>query len=1003
MKFLGAKNATFVLVFLSLIFSFTLKDAVFATDPTLTLTASDEINLSIIPGVTSLATGTITAETDNESGYTIIPSVPGIGDLYSSELGESIPVVTLDQPGVGKLFDEMDNEFGYSLDAVHFYPLDQLPETTLVTNQTNGGNPNQYTLTVGANVDLMVSIGEYTTSIELTMVANDPLICLPESICYYGNGDDGTVGRFVQEAESNTEVMLTPPNFSKPGYAFDSWNTEADGSGTRYAPSQTITLGDISDYGFPLYAQWRASSDMMQNWTGCSALATGDAVALTDMRDNNTYLVAKLGDGKCWQVENMRIVPQTAKFSVNNTNNPTNSFITEAKASTSIPTFCSANTAACINQIQYNANNIDRSLDPAYNVNVAGEWHSWYSYGVYYNWYTATAGHGVHEMASGNTAGDICPVGWRLPTGGTSGDYGNLNQAINRGRGNTDVIYHEYPNNFSYSGNNSKLNADDGRATFGRQWTSSVVNNSTAYRLGYGTATLNNKNYNKWAGMSVRCLVKDNIPSITGNIVYDANGGSGTMENDEDVPLYTTLVKENTFTMEGGTFYGWNTAADNSGYSVNDGDLATTVIDALGLTDDGTLTLYAIWGTTITLTFDAAPSTTVIAPISENTLTGQVEIMLPATVPTYYEHVFLGWSFTEGATTADYQPGDTVTLNSDSAIYAIYTPESCAAKKICYRGNGATAGMALIQNVNSSATVTLGGSDYSREGYGFIGYNTEEDGSGTYYGPQQSYTTGDLATEGVNLFAQWLPSAGNMQSFTSCGTMSVGDITALTDTRDGNVYAVAKLADGKCWMIENMRLDPVEAEITAENTNNPDSTFLTRLSTLTASEEVCNTDNDATCTDRIFYNTNNINRSLTPSSTSNSSPASWYSYGVYYNWYTATAGNGTYSKTSGNVTGDICPKGWRLPTGGSNNSDLVAITAAINNGNATNDPGFRSFPANFVYNGDLAVVTASRGGNGRYWTSTAKDNNNAYRLGIPTKRYNEYKKWDGFGIRCVTE
>ena len=45
-------------------------------------------------------------------------------------------------------------------------------------------------------------------------------------------------------------------------------------------------------------------------------------------------------------------------------------------------------------------------------------------------------------------------------------------------------------------------------------------------------------------------------------------------------------------------------------------------------------------------------------------------------------------------------------------------------------------------------------------------------------------------------------------------------------------------------------------------------------------------------------------------------------YGNYYNWYTATAGTGlgTMSSTSAssltNATDSICPKGWRLPDGG---------------------------------------------------------------------------------------
>lgn len=44
-------------------------------------------------------------------------------------------------------------------------------------------------------------------------------------------------------------------------------------------------------------------------------------------------------------------------------------------------------------------------------------------YGGYYSWFTATAGTGKADMASGNAASSICPKGWRLPTGGSGGEY----------------------------------------------------------------------------------------------------------------------------------------------------------------------------------------------------------------------------------------------------------------------------------------------------------------------------------------------------------------------------------------------------------------------------------------------------------------------------------------------------------------------------------------------------------------------------------------------------
>lgn len=60
---------------------------------------------------------------------------------------------------------------------------------------------------------------------------------------------------------SGSSVMLRPSNFSKPGYGFAGWNTEMDGLGTNYGPSQTITLGDLSEEGLQLYAKWAQSAE----------------------------------------------------------------------------------------------------------------------------------------------------------------------------------------------------------------------------------------------------------------------------------------------------------------------------------------------------------------------------------------------------------------------------------------------------------------------------------------------------------------------------------------------------------------------------------------------------------------------------------------------------------------------------------------------------------------------------------------------------------------------
>ncbi len=829
--------------------------------------------------------------------------------------------------------------------------------------------------------------------------------CEAGKICYIGNGDDGIGTMPEQTASSNASVSLIPSNFSRSGYGFMGWNTEADGSGEMYGPGDTITTGDLSLGGQKLYATWIQSTGILQNWTGCSAMSTGDVTALTDFRDGETYLVSKLADGNCWISENMRMRPNSMKLSNANTNNPTTNFINLAKVSTSSIQLCSDSTEACDNTVSYNLNNLDRNLTASYNTD--GNNLSWYSYGGMYNWFTATAGNGTYSFTSGNVTGDICPAGWRLPIGGTSGEFVTLNTLINNNSTSSDVGFRKYPINVIHSGDyNSATSTNRGSGV--RIWTGASSNSADAYRFGGSAAQMTPKNvYRKWVAFSVRCVAKSSVPSVSGNVHYEANGGTGTMADDVNVDFYQAAAKANGFTKAGYAFSGWNTAADGSGTDVADEDMIAEAVANLGLSEGETLTLYAIWGKTLTLEYDANGGTGAPEASTGIGITSY-DFTVTSITPTREEYAFIGWADDDEATAADYTAGDTVTVTtaeSPKTLYAVWKPVECSAGTICYRANGADAGMAITHTVSSNTQTVLMPSDFSREGYGFLGWNTAADGSGIMYGTMATMTTGDVTSEGEILYATWKSSDGTMQNFSGCSAMSSGDVTALTDSRDGNTYAIAKLADGKCWMMENLRLDISTATMTAANTNSPTAAFLTEAETTFPTTTMC-TANSAACFDQILFDANNTNRSLNTSFNNNNGISSLYAYGVWYNWYAATAGNGTYSLTSGNAAGDICPAGWRLPTGGSG-GEVQVLNNTMNSGLGNSSVGLRAYPVNMVYAGDHnGSKDQSRGVYARYWTRTVSDVNNAYRLGVnatevtPVKAYN---KWDAFTIRCLAE
>ncbi len=940
--------------------SFT-SSAVFAENDISIMISNNPVEMNLLPGQFDEETQTITASTTNIAGYTIgiRTTGPNSSLVNTDDSSYTIPTFTLPSGSDSIPVSELGFGYGYSLDSGATYlpvPEPTVAYSTTLFKTSTAGTNNHY-LTFGVNVPLATAAGTYINTFSVEIVANLEL-CAAESICYNGNNDDGRGTMADQPAASNTSVNLIPSNFSRPGYGFRGWNTKADGTGTNYGPNQTITVSDLSNEGLQLYAMWVPSSGDLQGWNGCEAMSSGDITALTDTRDGNTYAVAKYADGKCWMMENLRLDLSDTNVVINsnNTNKPTNSFITAANAHpASSNSFCTNNTDGCVTRILHNTNNINRNLTPDYNTNDSSS--SWYSYGVYYNYYTATAGNGGSSFTTVGAAveGDICPVGWKLPTSNSRSDeYAKLDLAYG-GTGNNQSTeptgsvaserWRAYPLNYIYSGEQNGTSGYNRGISAGMN----TANNAGAYRsvnlwLRAAGISMVGNSTSKNRGQTVRCIKKESS-NIVGNIHYDANGGSGAMSDVQDINFQTAHAANNQFTRANYEFLGWNTNANGRGIAVSEGGALDDVAVQLGLTDGDTLTLYATWR------------------------------------PVY---------------------------------------------RIVYDGNGADAGsMTSVTQVRSTGDFNLWAPNYSRNGYGFAGWSADAN-AGTkilnhqdvkVYGPNQNIKLDNEfignadANNQITLYAVWLApdSTDTLQSFSGsrCNSMSVGSLLALSDERDGDTYTIAKLADGNCWMTENLRLDPSTTTFTANNTNSPTASFISKALSSQTSTILCNDDNSA-CIDEVAFNANNLDRTLAASPSTNDDMSSWYGYGMMYGWYTATAGNGDYEMSSGSVVGDICPAGWRLPTGGTHGEyvDLVNDLAG-NNATETNN-NMLAFPNNFIYSGDYNHDTSGgRGTYGRFWSATPDGKVKAFRLGVAISNgatpAGSWNKWDAFAVRCIVK
>ena len=431
-----------------------------------------------------------------------------------------------------------DNTWGYSFSTnsgTSWSNYSGLPLYTaaagaeLVNNDGSGSTPVQFK--IAAKASNIQASGAYTNTINFTAVANpeptpQPITCDAGKICYSENALDSEGSMAEQTASSNSSVTLMASNYSRSGYGFAGWSPTMDGSGKIYGPNETITTGDLSSTGMPLYAIWVRSAGSMQDSSTvasvCSSLDTapidGTATlssvsALTDQRDNNTYAIAKLADNKCWMIENMRL-DNTPELSNANTNSPslpltniydatnptTSNHLSASITPSSSTPWCTTNSAACDDQsMLYTGNTTERGTNPATSANT-------YSYGNYYNWYSATAGNGKYANGSGYTApGDICPTGWTLPTSGsTDKDFATLYSSLS----STVANIRKYPNNFLYSGNVYGSSVYD-RGSNGYYWSKSANSSYGAYNLYFGSSGVYpSNNYNKFSGFSVRCLAQ---------------------------------------------------------------------------------------------------------------------------------------------------------------------------------------------------------------------------------------------------------------------------------------------------------------------------------------------------------------------------------------------------------------------------------------------------------------------------------------------------------------
>ena len=326
--------------------------------------------------------------------------------------------------------------------------------------------------------------------------------------------------------------------------------------------------------------------------------------------------------------------------------------------------------------------------------------------------------------------------------------------------------------------------------------------------------------------------------------------------------------------------------------------------------------------------------------------------------------------------------------------------------------------MSITHEGTIGQKIKLIASNFKRSNYGFAGWSFDSNAANdldnaTIYGPNSSITITNIDSPGEikTLYAVWIETESNvtMQTFDSTAEPYVsapnGTVIALTDSRDNDTYAVAKLADSKWWMIENLRLGS--------------NTSISLTTSDTAISNGINLDSSTTSFNGGSTDIKlNASNKLSPANPIVDSTSNIYTYGNYYTWAAAIASS--YSYTSTTALTSICSYGWHLPTGGSSSeivnlkTQLSNLAASMNSNITPTDAEmseiFRGFPNNFVYAGyRYNSNQASKGTQGYYWTATSRASTYAYYMIIsdsfvlPNNVNNTNAKYYGHSIRCIAD
>ncbi len=200
---------------------------------------------------------------------------------------------------------------------------------------------------------------------------------------------------------------------------------------------------------------------------------------------------------------------------------------------------------------------------------------------------------------------------------------------------------------------------------------------------------------------------------------YAANGAtSGTVPVDGSSPYFpnsvvTVLANTGSLAKTGYNFAGWNTAADGSGTAYSAGSTFTITNNTV---------LYAHWVSGYTVIYNGNGNTGGSVPVDANSYaSGASATVLGSGTLVKTGYVFTNWNTAADGSGASYDAGGTMTVNSNTTLYAQWNLGQYTATYLA--GAGGTVSGIATQTVTYGTSTTPVTAVHNVLGYRFVGWS----------------------------------------------------------------------------------------------------------------------------------------------------------------------------------------------------------------------------------------------------------------------------------------